>query len=74
MTAGELVRMANQIADFNKAYPREEALRGVEEHIRAFWDPRMRRLMTEHLEAGGEGLTDLAREGASRACGVIRRV
>lgn len=73
MTAAELVRMANQIAAFNAAYPPEEALRGVEEHIRAFWDPRMRRLMAEHLAAGGEGLTDLARRGAALACGVAQR-
>ncbi|RMH48556.1 MAG: formate dehydrogenase [Alphaproteobacteria bacterium] len=73
MTVAELVRMANQIAAFNAAYPRDEAIRGMEEHIRAFWEPRMRRMMAEHLAAGGEGLTELAREGAARACGIIQR-
>ncbi|GIX12236.1 MAG: hypothetical protein KatS3mg118_0195 [Paracoccaceae bacterium] len=28
MTVAELVRMANQIAAFNAAYPRDEAIRG----------------------------------------------
>lgn len=73
MTMSELVRMANQIAEFNAAYPRAEALEGVETHIRQFWDPRMRAEMACHLEAGGDGLSELARDGAARACGTIQR-
>ncbi len=62
----ELVRMTNQIADFFRAYPREEAEHGIELHIRDFWEPRMRRALARHLEAGGGGLSDLARAGATR--------
>ncbi len=56
MDIARLVYMANQIADFFKAYPEEEAIAGVENHIRQFWDPRMRAQLIKHLEAGGAGL------------------
>ena len=62
----ELVRMANQIADFFRPYPAEEADAGIDTHIRDFWDPRMRRQLAAHLAAGGAGLSDLARAGAVR--------
>ncbi len=28
----------------------------IAEHIKAFWDPRMRRKIDEHVTAGGAGL------------------
>ncbi|MER2507929.1 formate dehydrogenase subunit delta [Amaricoccus sp.] len=62
----ELVRMTNQIADFFRAYPEEEAEHGIELHIRDFWEPRMRRALHHHLATGGDGLSDLARAGATR--------
>ncbi|HEU0222376.1 MAG TPA: formate dehydrogenase subunit delta [Paracoccaceae bacterium] len=68
MNVNDLVRMANQIADFNRPYPHEEAVKGVEYHLRSFWDPRMRAALARHLEEGGAGLSELAREGALRAC------
>jgi len=69
MTEETLVRMANQIADFFKVQPETEAVAGAADHIRKFWDPRMRTKMREHLKNGGEGLSPLAREAAERACG-----
>lgn len=63
----ELVRMANEIADFFRPYPRDEAVEGVAHHIRDFWEPRMRRAMDAHLDAGGVGLSPLAREGVEAA-------
>jgi formate dehydrogenase subunit delta len=68
MTPDTLVRMANQIADFFKAQPGEDAIAGTADHIRRFWDPRMRAKMAEHLAHGGEGLTPLAKEAAARVC------
>lgn len=68
MTSETLVRMANQIADFFKVHPEEEAIASTANHIRLFWDPRMRAKMTEHLAAGGEGLNALARQAAERVC------
>ncbi len=66
-STAEIIRMANQIADFFRPYPKAEAQEGVEHHIRDFWDPRMRRELAHVLEKGGEGLSDLARAGAIRA-------
>ena len=63
-----LVRMANQTADFFRIQPGEDAIAGASNHIRQFWDPRMRAKMTEHLAAGGEGLSPLARAAVERVC------
>lgn len=65
-STAEIIRMANQIADFFRPYPMAEAEEGVELHIRDFWDPRMRRDLAHVLERGGEGLSDLAKAGAIR--------
>ncbi len=64
MDDNDLVRMTNQIADFYKPYPREEAVKGVAEHITMFWEPRMRKKLREMLDAGGEGLSEIALAGA----------
>lgn len=51
-----LIRMANRIGDFFVAQPdRDAALKGVAEHIRNFWDPRMRAAMQAFLEAYPNG-------------------
>ena len=68
MTPETLVRMANQIADFFKSQPEEDALKGAANHIRYFWDPRMRTKMAEHLKAGGAGLSPLARAAVEQVC------
>ncbi|HEX9808300.1 MAG TPA: formate dehydrogenase subunit delta [Alphaproteobacteria bacterium] len=64
MTVRDIVRMANQIADFFKPYPREQAVRDTAAHLRNFWDPRMRRQLAEHVAAGGDGLSEIALEAA----------
>lgn len=53
MQADDLVRMANQVAQFFAPYPDEEATAGVREHLVAFWDPGMRR----ELLAVADGVT-----------------
>ena len=63
-----LVKMANEISYFFRLRPEEQAIAGTANHIKRFWDPRMRKKMAEHLAHGGEGLTPLAREAAMRAC------
>jgi formate dehydrogenase subunit delta len=57
-----LVAMANDIANFFRSEPdRAAAVEGVANHLRRFWDPRMRRKLVTHLnEHGGEGLSELA--------------
>ena len=63
-----LVRMANQISDFFRIQPEGEAVAGTADHIRRFWDPRMRAKMAEHLASGGAGLNPIALKAAERAC------
>jgi formate dehydrogenase subunit delta len=55
----DMIRMANQIAAFFEAYPHGEALEGIANHIKKFWDPRMRKQIIEYVEGGGEGLSPL---------------
>ena len=59
MNDNRLVSMANQIADFFQSYPEAEAVDGIATHIEKFWDPRMRRGIYAHLNAGGAGLKPL---------------
>ncbi len=54
-----MIRMANQIAAYFEAYPRPEALDGIAKHIKSFWDPRMRKQLSEYIDGGGEGLSPL---------------
>ena len=51
-----LVHMANQIGKFFQSQGRDKAIPAIAEHIRKFWDPRMRRAIFAHLDAGGAGL------------------
>jgi formate dehydrogenase subunit delta len=61
-----LVYMANQIATFFQTQPGHVQAAETADHIRAFWEPRMRRAIIAHLHAGGEGLSPLAREAVAR--------
>lgn len=66
MNTADIVRMANQIAAFFAAYPKEEAVAGVQGHIRDFWEPRMKKDLDQHIKAGGKGLEPLVLEAAAR--------
>jgi formate dehydrogenase subunit delta len=69
-SSGEtLVRMANQIADFFKIQSETEAVAGTADHIRKFWDPRMRSQMAIHLAHGGAGLNPIALQACQQVCG-----
>jgi len=61
-TAEKLVYMANQIATAFSQQKHEAAVASTRTHIAKFWDPRMRAKIAEHLAAGGEGLSPIARE------------
>jgi formate dehydrogenase subunit delta len=56
----DLIRMANQIAKAFAAYPEEEAITEARTHIHKFWEPRMRRQITDYVANGGEGLLPVA--------------
>jgi formate dehydrogenase subunit delta len=66
MTEETIVRMANQIAAFFATYPHEQAVEGTYDHIKKFWDPRMRKQLAEKVAAGGNGLSAIALEAARK--------
>ena len=51
-----LVYMANQIGSFFKSQGPKLAVAGTADHIKKFWDPRMKAQINAHLDAGGAGL------------------
>jgi formate dehydrogenase subunit delta len=57
-----LVYMANQIGKFFQSQGPGKTVPGVADHIRKFWDPRMRKQIYAHLAAGGAGLDPDVRE------------
>ncbi|MGU3492612.1 formate dehydrogenase subunit delta [Xanthobacteraceae bacterium A53D] len=61
-TDDRLVYMANQIATFFGSQQHDAAVAGTRDHIRKFWDPRMRARIAELLVSGGEKLKPIARE------------
>jgi formate dehydrogenase subunit delta len=66
MQTRDMLRMANQIAQSFKSYPREEALVEAANHINNFWTPTMRGQLLAHVAAGGAGLDPLLVEAAQR--------
>ena len=64
MDIANLIRMANRIGEFFQAMPdRDEAIAGVANHIRKFWEPRMRRELLDHVaQAGSAELHPLVAE------------
>jgi formate dehydrogenase subunit delta len=62
MDVEHLVNMANDIGNYFSSDPdRATGVAGMVDHIERFWEPRMRKQIGAHLEAGGEGLSDIAR-------------
>jgi formate dehydrogenase subunit delta len=67
VTIQRLVHMANQVADFFASYPEAEAIASTADHLKSFWDPRMRREIEAHLaEKAGAGLSHIALEAVKR--------
>jgi formate dehydrogenase subunit delta len=66
MDAQRLIAMANDIAAFfDSEADKAVAAEGVRFHLTRFWDPRMRREIIAHLDAGGAGLTSTARDAVA---------
>lgn len=62
MNVEHLVRMANEIGSFFAAGNDDATAAGlIADHLKRFWDPRMRRQITAYVEDGGAGLSDRAR-------------
>jgi formate dehydrogenase subunit delta len=55
-TSDRLVYMANQIGKFFQSQGHDKEVSGVADHIHKFWDPRMRKAIFAHIDAGGAGL------------------
>ena len=53
MAHDRLVYMANQIGRFFAHQPEGKAVAAINDHIRKFWDPRMRRQILGHPDADG---------------------
>ncbi|PPD32611.1 MAG: formate dehydrogenase [Methylomonas sp.] len=67
MDKSNLIKMANDIGSFFKSEPdRELAIQGVEQHIRHFWEPRMRKEIIEYLNNGGTDLLDIVAEAVKK--------
>jgi formate dehydrogenase subunit delta len=64
--ASEILRMANQIATAFQAYPHDEAVKETANHIKSFWDPRMRKHLAEILAQRPNDLSDIAREAGRK--------
>lgn len=65
MSPDRLVTMANQIGRFFASQPGEDAASRIAEHLRLFWDPRMRAAIITHGEAGGVGLDAVVRQAVA---------
>ena len=62
MSPDRLIYMANQIGKFFQSQGHDKAVPGIAEHIKKFWDPRMKRAIFAHLDGGGAGLEPEVRE------------
>ena len=49
----DMLRMANQIADFFRSYPHDDAVKEAATHLNNYWDPRMRKHFFDYLAKGG---------------------
>lgn len=59
MSPDKMVYMANQIATFFQSQPGPDQAEHVADHLRDFWEPRMRQQLKTYVAEGGKGLNDL---------------
>lgn len=64
MHIDKLIHMANQIGAFFEAMPdHAEAVEGIAQHLKKFWEPRMRRELLAQLDTDASlGLHAMVRE------------
>ena len=65
MDTKRLVMMANQIGSFFETQPKN-TVADIANHIEAFWDPRMRTEILDHLDRGGDDLKKPVREALEK--------
>lgn len=67
MDKENLVKMANNIGNFFDSDPdRDAAIEGVSDHLKRFWELRMRLAIIEHFHQGGEGLSETVKSAVAR--------
>ena len=66
MDETKMVHKVNEISRFFAAYPHDEAVAGIADHLQKFWEPRYRRQLIEYAKSGGAGLHALALEALTR--------
>ena len=62
----KLALMANQIGDFFKAYPDEQAVAAIADHINQFWTKRMREEFRNGFEKDASALSPLVRQARAK--------
>jgi formate dehydrogenase subunit delta len=62
MSHDKLAYMANQIGRFFQSQKHDTAVAAIEDHMRKFWDPRMRRAISAQLAEGTIHLDPLVRQ------------
>jgi formate dehydrogenase subunit delta len=71
MSLDKLVYMANQTGKFFISQGHDKAVAGVADHLKKFWDPRMRDTIVRYLEVGGAKLDPWVREAVGKL-GAVR--
>jgi formate dehydrogenase subunit delta len=66
MSPDRLIYMANQIGKFFASQGDAQSVDGVENHLRKFWDPRMRAAIIAQLDADAAGLDPIPRKAVER--------
>jgi formate dehydrogenase subunit delta len=67
MDIHHLVKMANDISGFFSSNPdHEAAVHSTSQHLKSFWDPRMRKQLIEYARRDDGALTPIAREAVLR--------
>ena len=63
MDIEHMVKMVNEISLFyeGESGVGEKAAHDVANHLRRFWDPRMRKQIVSHYQSGAHGLDDVGR-------------
>ena len=66
MTGDAIVHNANEIALKFQSFPREQAIEGIREHIKRFWERGSRDRLIAWVARGGEGLSELVVEAVKQ--------
>jgi len=66
MAVATQVRLANDIAAQFRHLAHDDAVAAIAAHVQSFWEPRMRRQLTEAVAAGDPDVDPLVAEAAGR--------